>query len=157
MKHKLLKVLAVTLAAVMLAGCGGEIAKEEVGAMIGAGLGGLAGSFIGDGGGQLVAVGVGTMLGAIVGSEVGKSLDRADKLAMAYAQHEALEYGHSGSTTSWENPDSGNSGEIVPKPAYQQADGTYCREFAQTITVGGKMQSAYGTACRQPDGTWKLS
>ena len=156
MKHKLMKVLAVMLASVLLAGCG-QVAKEEVGAIIGAGLGGLAGSFIGDGGGKLVAVGVGTMLGAVIGGETGKSLDRADKLAMAHAQHDALEYGASGSTTAWQNPDSGNSGEVVPQPAYQQADGTYCREFAQTIVVGGKMESAYGTACRQPDGAWKLS
>ena len=157
MKQKFMKVLAVMLAAVILAGCGGEIAKEEIGAVIGAGLGGLAGSFIGDGGGQLVAVGVGTLVGAFLGSEIGKSLDRADKLAMAHAQHEALEYGASGSTKTWHNSDSGNSGEIVPQPAYQRADGTYCREFAQTIVVGGKMESAYGTACRMPDGHWKLS
>lgn len=158
MKHKLMKVLVVLLAAVIVAGCGANgIPKEKVGAVLGAGLGGLAGSFIGDGGGQLVAVGVGTLVGAFLGSEIGKSLDRADKLALAHAQHEALEYGHSGSTTSWENPDSGNSGEIVPKPAYQRADGTYCREFAQTIVVGGKMESAYGHACRMPDGSWKLS
>ena len=156
MTHKLMKVLAVMLASVLLAGCG-QVAKEEAGAIIGAGLGGLAGSFIGDGGGKLVAVGVGTMLGAILGSEVGKSLDRADKLAMADAQHDALEYGASGSTTAWQNPDSGNSGEVVPQPAYRQADGTYCREFQQTIIVGAEMVSAYGTACRMPDGTWKLS
>ena len=56
MKKGFMKVLAITLAAVMLTGCAGEIAKEEVGTIIGAGLGGLAGSFIGDGGGQLVAV-----------------------------------------------------------------------------------------------------
>lgn len=155
MKHKLMKVLAVMLAAVTLAGCG--IPKEEIGAVVGAGLGGLAGSFIGDGGGQLVAVGVGTMIGAIMGSEVGKSLDRADRLAMAHAQHEALEYGQSGSVSTWENPDTGNSGEYVPHPAVRQENGTFCREFQQTITVGGKMESAYGTACRQPDGTWKLS
>ena len=157
MKRQFMVTLAVLVAAVVAAGCGANgIAKEEAGALIGAGLGGLAGSFIGDGGGQLVAVGVGTMLGAILGSEVGKSLDRADKLALAHAQHEALENGKSGSTTTWVNPDSGNSGEIVPQPAYKQADGTYCREFQQTIIVGAEMQSAYGTACREPDGTWRL-
>ena len=156
MKNQVMSMLAVMLAAVMLVGCG-QVAKEEVGAIVGAGLGGLAGSFIGDGGGKLVAVGVGTMLGAILGGETGKSLDRADKLALAQAQHDALEKGESGSTTTWENPDSGNSGEIVPQPAYQQADGTYCREFQQTIIVGAEMQAAYGTACRQPDGSWKLS
>ena len=158
MNKQVMSALVVLVAVVFLAGCGPNgIAKEEVGAIVGAGLGGLAGSFIGDGGGQLVAVGVGTMLGAIMGGEVGKSLDRADKLALAQAQHDALENGESGSTTAWVNPDSGNSGEIVPQPAYQQADGTYCREFQQTIIVGAEMQAAYGTACRQPDGSWKLS
>lgn len=156
MKRQLMKVLAVMLASVLLAGCG-QVAKEEVGAIIGAGLGGLAGSFIGDGGGKLVAVGVGTMLGAIIGGETGKSLDRADQLALAHARHDALENGASGRTTTWQNPDTGNAGEIVPKPAYRQADGTYCREFQQTIIVGAEMVSAYGIACRQPDGTWKLS
>ena len=33
--------------------------------------------------------------------------------------------------------------------------GEQCREFQQTITIGGKTEKAYGTACRQPDGTWK--
>ena len=148
MKKHFMRLLAVILSAVLIAGCG-QVAKEEVGAVIGAGLGGLAGSFIGDGGGQLVAVAVGTMLGAVMGGGIGKSLDRADRLALAHAQQEALEYGHSGSSTSWKNPDSGNSGEIVPQPAVWRGDGTFCREFQQTITVGGKMQSAYGTACRQ--------
>ena len=158
MKKHFVNMLAVLVAAVVVAGCGPNgIAKEEAGALIGAGLGGLAGSFIGDGGGQLVAAGVGTMLGAILGSEVGKSLDRADRVALAQAQYDALENGVSGSPTTWQNPDSGNSGEIVPQPAYQQADGTYCREFQQTIIVGAEMQAAYGTACRQPDGSWKLS
>jgi hypothetical protein len=31
-----------------------------------------------------------------------------------------------------------------------------CREFQQTITVGGQTQEAYGTACRQSDGSWKI-
>jgi hypothetical protein len=31
-----------------------------------------------------------------------------------------------------------------------------CREFQQTITVGGETQEAYGTTCQQPDGRWKV-
>ena len=155
MKKHLKSLLAVTFAAVLLTGCAADIGKEEIGTLIGAGLGGIAGSFIGDGGGQLVAVGVGTMLGAILGNEVGKSLDRADRLAMAQAEQNALEYGNSGSGTTWRNPDSGNSGEIVPQAAYQLADGRYCREFIETVTIAGEKQVAYGTACRMPDGTWQ--
>ena len=157
MKSQFVKALALTLAAVLVSGCGGQLAKEEIGAVVGAGLGGLAGSFIGDGGGQLVAVGVGTLIGAIMGNEVGKSLDRADKLALAQAQQDALEHGKSGVKTTWKNPDSKNSGEVVPYPAYRQENGTICREFLQVIMVGDEVESAQGIACREPAGTWKLS
>ena len=32
----------------------------------------------------------------------------------------------------------------------------YCREYQQTITIVGKTQKGYGTACLQPDGSWQL-
>lgn len=32
----------------------------------------------------------------------------------------------------------------------------YCREYQDRITVGDKEVDAYGTACMQPDGAWKL-
>ena len=35
-------------------------------------------------------------------------------------------------------------------------DTPYCREFTQTISIGGKIQQGYGTSCRQPDGSWKI-
>ena len=153
---KQLRILsAVALTALILAGCDGGT-KEQFGTVIGAGVGALAGSQIGDGRGQLAAVAVGTLLGAIAGSQVGKSLDHADRLAMANAQQQALETGKSGANTTWRNPDSGNSGAITPQPAYQEASGRHCREFQQAITVAGKTESAYGTACRQPDGTWRI-
>ena len=156
MKKQIMKALALTLATVLVGGCGGDIAKEEIGALVGAGLGGLAGSFIGDGGGQLVAVAAGTLIGAIMGSEVGKSLDRADRLAMQQATYDALEYGESGRPTTWTNPDNGNSGEVVPQGAVRRADGRLCREFWRTATIGGEKQQAFGTACRQADGAWRI-
>jgi hypothetical protein len=32
----------------------------------------------------------------------------------------------------------------------------YCREYTKTVRIGGEMQSAYGTACMQPDGSWEM-
>lgn len=130
--------------------------KQNLGTLLGAVGGGLAGSQIGSGRGTLVAVGVGTLLGALVGSEIGKSLDNADRAAMAQTTSHALENSPSGQTSTWRNPDSGNYGTVTPQPAYQTASGQYCREFTQTVTVGGKTEEAFGTACRQPDGTWKI-
>lgn len=34
--------------------------------------------------------------------------------------------------------------------------GRYCREFQQKVTVGGKTEEAYATACQNPDGTWEV-
>lgn len=130
--------------------------KQQVGTLAGAAAGGLAGSQIGDGRGQLVAVGVGTLLGAFLGSEIGKSLDRADQAALNRVTHQALETTPSGQTVGWTNPDSGHYVAATPQPAYQTASGQYCREFQQTITIDGRTETAYGTACRQPDGSWRI-
>lgn len=32
----------------------------------------------------------------------------------------------------------------------------YCREYQRNVTVGNHVQESYGTACRQPDGAWKV-
>ncbi len=146
----------IAVAAVILAGCEGTGQKQQMGTIIGAGLGALAGSQIGHGKGQLAAVAIGTLIGAGIGSEVGKSLDKADRLALEQANQKAFEYNPSGTAETWYNPDSGNSGSVVPKPAFKNSDGQYCREFTQTITVGGETHQGYGTACRQPDGSWKI-
>jgi hypothetical protein len=68
---------------------------------------------------------------------------------------QALETGKSGTALPWKNPD-GSSGSVTPFPAFQTADGQVCREFQETVTIAGRLQQAYGTACRQPDGSWKL-
>ena len=70
--RKALTVLFLVTLFVTLSGCGAGT-KEQIGTVLGAGLGGLAGSFIGDGQGQLISVAVGTMVGSFLGSEIGKS------------------------------------------------------------------------------------
>ncbi|HMM13159.1 MAG: RT0821/Lpp0805 family surface protein [Parvibaculum sp.] len=129
--------------------------KQGVGTVGGAVLGGLAGSAVGSGTGRLWATGAGVLLGALVGSEIGKSLDRADRQYMAERTQYALESAPSGQTVEWRNPDSGHYGTVVPQRAYQD-QGTYCREYTQTVNIGGKTERAYGTACRQPDGSWQI-
>jgi len=32
-----------------------------------------------------------------------------------------------------------------------------CREFQDTVIVGGVRQQAYGTTCQQPDGSWRIT
>ncbi len=48
------------------------------------------------------------------------------------------------------------AGHVVTTREGTSASGLPCREFQHRITVGGKSENAYGTACRQPDGSWKI-
>lgn len=130
--------------------------KETGGTLIGAGTGALIGSQIGGGRGSLVAVAIGTLAGALIGQEVGRSLDRADLAAMQQNAQYALEYSPTRQATTWRNPDSGNYGSLTPIETYQSSQGQYCREYLQTVVIGGREQQAYGTACRQPDGSWQI-
>ena len=113
------------------------------------------GSKVGGGSGQLWATGVGVLLGTLVGSEVGRSLDKAD---MVYAQR-ANSQAHSaplGEAISWNNPESGNYGSVTPVRDGADKAGRYCREYQQTIYVGGQQENGYGIACEQPDGSWEI-
>lgn len=98
----------------------------------------------------------GALMGGLLGGAVGHYLDDRDKQLATQAAQQAFENGQTGKPTVWNNPDTGNSGSITPTRTYQLANGTYCRQYEQTIVVGGERQQAYGTACRQPDGTWKI-
>lgn len=149
---------AIALAAMIsLAACVANSGqKQTLGTLIGAGLGGLAGSQIGSGTGQLAAVGAGVLLGGLLGNEIGKSLDRVDKLYVEQTAQQSLESTRSGYMSSWTNPNSGNSGTFTPTRTYSTAQGKPCREYQTTVTIGGHTQQAYGTACRELDGAWKI-
>ncbi|MBM3487164.1 MAG: hypothetical protein FJX67_11125 [Alphaproteobacteria bacterium] len=42
-------------------------------------------------------------------------------------------------------------------PTQEPARGdAYCREFQREVVIAGVPQQAYGTACWQPDGSWKF-
>lgn len=130
--------------------------KADIGTVAGAIGGGVIGHNIGSGAGQTVATIGGTLLGAYLGNSIGSSLDAADRAAYEQTSQRALETAQPGQTLPWNNPQSGNSGTITPKNQYKNAQGEYCREYNQTIKVGGKTQTGYGTACRQADGSWKI-
>lgn len=150
-------IIPAVLSAMLLAGCSNDMGTKQTGGAILGGIGGaVAGAQFGKGQGQLATTALGTLLGAFVGSEVGKSLDKADQSAMTRAETTA----HSapiGQSIAWNNPDSGHSGTVTPvRDGTDTSSGAYCREYQTTVDVGGKTEKAYGTACRQPDGSWKV-
>ncbi len=155
--NRIKTVAAVSALAVGLAACAENRNKETMGTLFGAAIGGLAGSAIdNDGAGGAAAITLGAIAGAAIGNSIGRELDEADRIRMYQTQQVAFEISPSHQTSEWVNPDTGARGSITPQPAYRSAQGQYCREYQQEVIVGGRSQQAYGTACRQPDGSWKI-
>jgi surface antigen len=140
---------------VPLTGCQtvSESPKTAIGGLGGAATGGLIAAAAGGGGAGIAA---GVIGGALLGGLVGNLLDQRDRELQAKAASQALENTPSGKPVAWQNPDNGHAGTITPTRTYQTAQGAYCREYQQTITIDGKKENSYGTACRQPDGSWKI-
>lgn len=151
-------VVAVALAASLgLSACEGiqNNPKSSAGTLLGGIGGAVIGSQFGGGTGQIAATAAGTLLGALIGSEIGKSLDRADQQYAVQAQQRAYA-APVGETITWNNPESGNYGSFTPVRDGRTNTGAYCREYRTTVTIDGKYETAYGTACQQPDGTWRV-
>ena len=150
--------VAAVVVAFSLGACaqqGGPGTKQTVGALGGAALGGLLGAQFGSGTGQLAATAAGVVLGGLIGSEIGRSLDDVDRMRMDQANRQA-QTAPVGQAITWNNPDTGNSGSVVATRDGTSNTGQYCREFQQTVVVGGRTETAYGVACRQADGTWRV-
>src|SRR5262249_51116881 len=93
--------------------------------------------------------------GALLGGLAGNYLDQRDKQMAAQSAQRALESTPSGQTVAWNNPDSGHSGTVTPTRTYQSGS-PYCPPDPQSGTLDGKPERSYGTACRQPDGSWQI-
>ena len=148
-------VIAAVMIALLSTACAGQGEKQTLGTLGGAALGGLLGSQFGSGSGKLAATGVGVFIGALIGSEIGRSMDEVDRMKA----NQAINTAHTapvGETITWNNPDSGHSGTVTPIRDGTSSSGSYCREFQRTVTIGGQTEEAYGTACRQPDGSWQI-
>ena len=145
----------ILLVALVATGCATMEAnpKTTIGAVGGGALGGL---IAGAAGANPAAIAASVIGGMLVGGLVGNLLDERDKRLAAEATQKALESAPTGKPVAWQNPDNGHSGTVVVVQTYQTASAAYCREFQQTVNIGGQPQSATGTACRQPDGSWKI-
>lgn len=150
------KIIVIATTASMLSACAGMGQKETAGTVIGAGTGAVVGAQVGGGSGRVVGVAIGTLLGALLGGEIGRSMDRADQMAAERA-YEQAQTAPIGQPITWDNPDNGHYGSVTPvREGTHDQTGEYCREFQQTVTIGGRPEDAYGVACQQPDGAWKI-
>lgn len=135
-----------------LSGCATHTGpKENAGMIVGGILGGVLGHQVGSGRGQAAATALGTLIGASIGGSVGRSMDEVDRMKVGAT----LETTRTGVTTRWKNPDTGHEYAVTPTKTYESAEGP-CREYTMDAVIGGKTEQVYGTACRQPDGSWKI-
>lgn len=134
-----------------VSGCS-NVSNQDMGTVAGGVAGGLLGSQFGRGGGQLLAIGAGTLAGAFIGGALGKNMDNTDKLKMT----RALDNNQVGQPAYWQNSNTGASYTVTPTQNVTVNGNQYCREYQTTAVVAGKQQKVYGTACRQPDGSWKI-
>jgi len=126
--------------------------REEFGMATGAILGGVIGHQFGGGHGKTVATIGGAALGAFVGSRVGRTMDRNDQLKTA----QALETSRDGQATTWRNAGSGQQYSVTPTRTYG-ASSSQCRDFTTVTEIEGRQEVVRGSACKQPDGTWRVS
>jgi surface antigen len=144
-----------------LAGCAGDPTgeygpgpKENTGTLLGALGGAVIGSQFGGGtSGHVAGALIGAAAGGLIGNRIGASLDEEDRQRAYAAEVQALEGGATGAPVGWRSERSGRYGSVVPGPYYVD-NGRRCRAFTETIYIDGRPQTARGTACRNPDGSW---
>lgn len=128
--------------------------KTQAGAAAGGATGGVIAALAGASPAWIAAS---VILGGVAGGLIGNELDKKDKEKYAASGYEAFSTMGEGGRTSWNNPQTGNSGTTTVDEVFTKADGTKCKRFTQTITTSGKTNSTHGIACQQQDGTWRVT
>lgn len=135
--------------------CAGD--ATILGTGIGAAVGGFLGSeMAGRGPGQFLATGLGAAVGGTIGNSIGRDID--EDSAYRY-RHGGRHYvtDESPSVVYYHAYTPNYVAPPAPPPTYvDQNEGTYCRPYSQQIVIDGEEQESYGTACLQPDGTWRI-
>ena len=159
MKERFTATLAAGLVITLIGGCATMSENETAGTVLGGVAGAVVGNQFGKGSGKTVATALGAIIGATAGRNIGKSLDATSQARAGAAAEEALDTAAVGESISWENPgnESGpaHGSGTVTRQGIDSA-GRTCREFQQTVTIGGREEQSYGTACLDENGDWKL-
>lgn len=129
----------------------GRCNRETLGAILGGVAGGAISASVAKGDHRTVAIVGGTLLGVLIGGAIGRSMDNVDQNCVG----QVLEHAEDGQEVRWRAPN-GYDYEVAPRRTYTGASGEYCREYTTTAVIGGRAERTYGTACRAPDGSWRL-
>jgi surface antigen len=130
----------------------GRCNRTELGIVLGGLTGAVVGSQVVKRENRTAGIIGGSIIGALIGGSIGRSMDEIDQNCVG----QALEHAPDGERIVWNTPDDGARYQVTPVETYQDNGGRYCREYQATSVIGGREQQTYGTACRQPDGSWQL-
>ena len=150
MRHLIVAVV-IASASASLAGCAN---KSEAGLGTGALIGGVIGNQFGKGSGKVLGTVAGAFIGGVIGHDIGRQLDDRDRILAQEAEFDAFERGPPRQPYRWRSRHSAYYGEIVPMEPYRRG-GYDCRDYTHTVYIDGRRQAMRGTACRNPDGTWR--
>lgn len=149
----------LAVAAVDMSGCtpGNNVPGATA---AGALAGGLVGNQLFHGRNAFAGVMAGALIGGIIGNRIGNYMDRQDRINM----QSAIIHTPVNQQASWTSDRLGPGGRRVTytvRPIKDYYAGRshhrrYCREYQTTVTIGGRAQRAFGKACREPDGSWKI-
>lgn len=84
-------------------------------------------------------------------------LTGADVDSLSAGFQSALNESPNHQAVDWINPATGLSGSTVPIKSYRTSYGQICREYLSSVQLDGALQQAFGTACQQADGDWKIA
>lgn len=146
--------LAVVMTALALAACAEEHRGGQTGTLMGAGS--HAAPQAGGGTASAPAIVGGTLAGTWIGHNSGKLLDNKDHDLMEQSTQHSLSALPAGRKSFWRNPANGHSGSVTPQIVTMGRDGEKCREYQQTVSAGGKIETSYGKACLKTDGSWRV-
>lgn len=88
--------------------------------------------------------------GALLGGVIGRSMDEVDQACIG----QVLEQAATRKRVVWAGA-TGARYEVTPIQSFEDRRGRPCRQFITDATINGRHQSVYGTACREPDGSWR--
>ena len=94
---------------------------------------------------------ISAMDGGLIGGSIGSNLSQGDRRTALQAEYRALEYTLGGKAVEWQG--SGVSGAVTAAQPYRVGSQD-CRQYTHAVSNGGRNQTARGTACRNPDGSW---
>jgi surface antigen len=153
------------LAAAALALAAHGPARAQDNTLTGALLGGAAGAGVGYAFGKGKGAAIGGVTGLALGALAGNAMQRREPPPPAqtyyapppgyYAQPQGYYYApapvYGAPVPAYAPP---IQAQAQPQlPSYSTAN---CREYSGTIMIDGQEQRSYGTACLQPDGSWRI-